>query len=60
MCTLQVLLVEVPGLNTAFGCTNLRWDMWLICIALGFSELPLNFLISFIPYEWIPVVSTAR
>jgi hypothetical protein len=53
----QVALVQVPGLNTAFGCTALNWDQWLVCIALGATELPLNFLVSFIPFEWIPVVS---
>jgi len=34
---LQVLIVEFG--NLAFMTTPLRWDLWLICIAIGASSL---------------------
>jgi len=41
---LQVAVVHVGFLNTAFGTVPLSWDQWLVCIAMGsvvlwFSEL---------------------
>eukprot|EP00287_Rhodomonas_sp_CCMP768_P006251 CAMPEP_0196727442 /NCGR_PEP_ID=MMETSP1091-20130531/8414_1 /TAXON_ID=302021 /ORGANISM="Rhodomonas sp., Strain CCMP768" /LENGTH=99 /DNA_ID=CAMNT_0042070031 /DNA_START=11 /DNA_END=310 /DNA_ORIENTATION=+ len=50
----QVALVEVSGLNTAFGCTNLSLDQWLICLILGLSELPVNVLFRAVPSSIFP------
>ncbi len=36
---LQVAVVHVPFLNTAFGTTALTWEQWLICFALASSVL---------------------
>jgi hypothetical protein len=41
---LQVAVVNIEFLNTAFGTVPLSWDQWLVCIAMGsvvlwFSEL---------------------
>mmetsp|Transcript_11061 Transcript_11061/g.26844 ORF Transcript_11061/g.26844 Transcript_11061/m.26844 type:complete len:1113 (+) Transcript_11061:185-3523(+) len=55
----QILLVQIPGLNTAFGCTDLDVYQWLVCIGLGFTSIPINFLIHFLPYEWISLGSWA-
>jgi magnesium-transporting ATPase (P-type) len=30
----QYLLIEIQGLNTAFGCTNLTKDQWIACMLL--------------------------
>ena len=32
---LQVAVVHVGFLNTAFGTVPLSWDQWLVCIAMG-------------------------
>jgi len=55
----QVVLVQVPIVNTAFGCTALSIEQWLICFALGFTSIPINLLIYFLPYEWISLGSWA-
>jgi P-type Ca2+ transporter type 2C len=41
---LQIAVVQIGFLNTAFGTVPLSWDQWLVCIAMGsvvlwFSEL---------------------
>ncbi|MFZ1118169.1 MAG: HAD-IC family P-type ATPase [Propionibacteriaceae bacterium] len=41
---LQIAVVHIGFLNTAFGTVPLSWDQWLVCIAMGsvvlwFSEL---------------------
>ncbi len=41
---LQIAVVHLGFLNTAFGTVPLTWEQWLICIAMGsfvlwFSEL---------------------
>jgi P-type Ca2+ transporter type 2C len=41
---LQIAVVNIGFLNTAFGTVPLSWDQWLVCIALSsvvlwFSEL---------------------
>ncbi len=32
---LQVVVVHLPFLNTAFGTTALSWDQWLVCLAMA-------------------------
>jgi P-type Ca2+ transporter type 2C len=32
---LQVAVVHVGFINTAFGTVPLTWDQWLVCIAMG-------------------------
>jgi hypothetical protein len=49
----QFILVEVPGINTTFKCTNLDPWMHLFCLLAGASELLWNILVHFLPYEWI-------
>jgi magnesium-transporting ATPase (P-type) len=41
---LQIAVINIGFLNTAFGTVPLSWDQWLVCIAMGsvvlwFSEL---------------------
>jgi P-type Ca2+ transporter type 2C len=41
---LQVAVINIEFLNTAFGTVPLSWDQWLVCVAMGsvvlwFSEL---------------------
>jgi len=55
----QIILVQVPGVNTAFGCTGLDAVQWLICLSLGFTSIPINFIVKMMPYEWIPLGSWA-
>jgi len=50
----QVALVEIPGLNTAFGCTHLTQDQWLACLLLGASVIPLNVLFHLVPPSLFP------
>ena len=50
----QVALVEMQGLNAAFGCTSLTPDQWLICVALGVSVVPLNLLFRLVPSALFP------
>jgi hypothetical protein len=50
----QVLLIEVPGINTAFGCTNLTQDQWIACLLLGLSVIPLNVLFNMVPPSLFP------
>jgi len=45
----QVVMVELPGVNTAFGCTNLSTDQWALCILLGLSSLPMNQITHMVP-----------
>jgi len=51
----QVLLIEVPGINTAFGCTHLTQDQWIACLLLGLSVLPLNVLFNMVPPSLFPM-----
>lgn len=51
----QFLLVELPGLNTAFGCTSLEPWMHLVCVGVGALALPWNLVVHYVPYEWIPL-----
>ena len=32
---LQIAVVHIGFLNTAFGTVPLSWDQWLVCIAMG-------------------------
>ena len=50
----QVALIEMPGINTAFGCQSLTKEQWYLCLALGASVLPLNVLFRFIPSSIFP------
>jgi len=50
----QVLLIEVPGLNSAFGCTHLTQDQWIACMVIGFSSIPVNVLFSLVPVSIFP------
>mmetsp|Transcript_24049 Transcript_24049/g.60409 ORF Transcript_24049/g.60409 Transcript_24049/m.60409 type:complete len:1134 (+) Transcript_24049:108-3509(+) len=50
----QVALIELPGINTAFGCTNLTHDQWLVSLAAGASTIPLNILLRFVPNSLFP------
>ena len=36
---LQVAVVHLPPLNVAFGTEPLRWDQWLVCVALASAVL---------------------
>jgi Ca2+ transporting ATPase len=51
----QFLLVELPGLNTTFNCTNMEPWQHIFCFLCGFAALPWNLVIHFIPTEWIPL-----
>jgi len=55
----QFLLVELPGLNVAFGCTHLEPWMHVFCLVAGLLALPWNILVHYCPYEWIPLGSWA-
>ena len=50
----QVALIEMPGINTAFGCQSLTTEQWYICLILGASVLPLNVLFRFVPSSLFP------
>mmetsp|Transcript_5585 Transcript_5585/g.12989 ORF Transcript_5585/g.12989 Transcript_5585/m.12989 type:complete len:1056 (-) Transcript_5585:318-3485(-) len=50
----QFALIEVPGLNSAFGCTHLTRDQWIACLLLGASVIPLNVLFHMVPVSWFP------
>jgi hypothetical protein len=54
----QVALVEVPGLNTAFGCESLSSAQWMVCILLGASVLPMNVLFRYVPSKHFPGAPT--
>jgi len=49
----QVLLVETP-VNQFFGCTNLNWQQWLMCVLLGAFELVWGQLVICVPETIIP------
>jgi Ca2+ transporting ATPase len=55
----QVVLVQVPGINTAFGCSGLDWAQWLVCVGIGASALLVHYVCALVPYEWIPLGSWA-
>jgi P-type Ca2+ transporter type 2B len=50
----QVALVQVPGLNTAFGCTQLTGEQWLACVLLGASSIPANVVFHLVPPSLFP------
>jgi Ca2+ transporting ATPase len=50
----QVGLIEIPGVNTAFGCTSLTQDQWIASLLLGASVIPLNVLFHLVPVSWFP------
>jgi hypothetical protein len=51
----QVALVEMGGVNTAFGChSRSSMPQWVICILLGGSVLPMNVLFRFVPSSKFP------
>jgi len=50
----QIALIEIPGVNTAFGCTNLTYDQWVASILLGASVIPLNVLFHMVPVSIFP------
>jgi len=50
----QFALIEIKGLNTAFGCTNLTKDQWIACMLLGASVIPLNVLFHMVPASLFP------
>ena len=52
----QVALVEMGGVNTAFGCQSLSSMQWVIC--LGGSVLPMNVLFRFVPSSIFPGAPT--
>jgi len=39
---LQVAVVQIGFLNTAFGTTRLTWDQWLVCIGMSSIVLWIN------------------
>ncbi|EKX34203.1 hypothetical protein GUITHDRAFT_119620 [Guillardia theta CCMP2712] len=49
----QVILIQVPSINFGFGCAALEGWQWGVCLVLGFSSIPMNFLFHYIPYDWI-------
>mmetsp|Transcript_31673 Transcript_31673/g.77666 ORF Transcript_31673/g.77666 Transcript_31673/m.77666 type:complete len:1129 (-) Transcript_31673:386-3772(-) len=49
---MQMLMVETPGVNLAMGCKGLTFGEWVLCLVLGASELPANFLVSMMPLNW--------
>jgi len=50
----QVALIEMKGLNIAFGCTSLTADQWVISMILGLSVLPINLLFRLVPSSIFP------
>ena len=50
----QVALVQVPGLNTAFGCTQLTAEQWLACVLLGATSIPANAVFHLVPPSLFP------
>ena len=50
----QIALIEIPGVNTAFGCTNLTYDQWVASLLLGASVIPLNVLFHMVPVSIFP------
>jgi len=46
--TNDVLELQVPGFNTAVGCVSLTTGQWILCIVLGLSEIPVNYVLTFI------------
>mmetsp|Transcript_24048 Transcript_24048/g.60400 ORF Transcript_24048/g.60400 Transcript_24048/m.60400 type:complete len:1187 (+) Transcript_24048:108-3668(+) len=55
----QVVLIQVPGINTAFGCSGLDGPQWALCILIGMAELLVHYVCALLPYEWIPLGSWA-
>jgi len=45
---LQILIVEVGG--QVFQTVPQNWDQWLVAIALGFTSIPLGYLVKLIPF----------
>lgn len=50
----QYFLIELKGINTAFGCTSLSFDQWMLCLALGASTLPINLVMRLVPSRLFP------
>jgi Ca2+ transporting ATPase len=50
----QVALVEVRGLNAAFGCTRLTAEEWLACVLLGSTSIPMNAVFHLVPPALFP------
>lgn len=47
---LQLLVIEVPGVNTVFNTANLDWQEWLITAAMALIPLILHEIIVFIRF----------
>jgi len=45
---LQIIIIEVGG--EVFNTVPQKWDQWLVAIAIGFTSVPLGYLVKFIPY----------
>ncbi|EKX52947.1 hypothetical protein GUITHDRAFT_161121 [Guillardia theta CCMP2712] len=56
---MQFLMVEIPGVNTAVGCTGMTFGQWVLCIFIGATELPMHLLIARVPLKWLPKRLTA-
>eukprot|EP00001_Collodictyon_triciliatum_P016461 03092_5 len=52
----QFLLVELPGVNTTFGCEHLEAWQHIFCFLMGVLALPWQAcVVHFFPCEWIPL-----
>ena len=51
---MQVVMVELPGLNLAMGCASMSFGQWMMCVFVGATELAINPLIQCIPTSWLP------
>lgn len=51
---MQVVMVELPGVNLAMGCASMSFGQWMMCVFIGATELAINPLIQYIPTSWLP------
>jgi hypothetical protein len=41
---LQIVLVQVPGIQFVFSTTSLSLFQWLLCVGIGFLTIPISFI----------------
>merc|ERR1711907_608451 len=54
MGIVQIIMVELPYINIAVGCTHLNWLQWIMCFAFAFGQLVWGILLRLIRSDWIP------
>eukprot|EP00283_Hemiselmis_rufescens_P003929 CAMPEP_0173418082 /NCGR_PEP_ID=MMETSP1357-20121228/310_1 /TAXON_ID=77926 /ORGANISM="Hemiselmis rufescens, Strain PCC563" /LENGTH=1081 /DNA_ID=CAMNT_0014380511 /DNA_START=137 /DNA_END=3382 /DNA_ORIENTATION=- len=57
---MQLVMVELPGVNLAMGCKGLNMNDWLLCLFIGATEIPINFVIAYLPLEWFKPRSSIK